>query len=96
MKYIRCDWIHSSSEDPVVLYSELDDDRWETRKVEIYADGRCGSASQSESFGGAQLGLEPTPSFEEINSDPQFRLVEIEKREFEEIWSRRLQPGHTF
>jgi hypothetical protein len=31
------------------IYSELDEERWETRKIEIFADGRIGFASASES-----------------------------------------------
>lgn len=32
-------------DEPVMLYSELNDDMWETRKVEVYADGRSDFAN---------------------------------------------------
>jgi hypothetical protein len=89
MKYFRCEWLHSDPDYPVVLYSEIDDERWETRKVDIYADGRRGFASQTEQSGHTQLGIESVPSFEEINSDPEFKLVEIERTEFEQVWAQR-------
>jgi hypothetical protein len=89
MKYIRCNWIHSDPNDPVVMYSELDDANWETRKVDVFADGHCGFASETESFGNTFLGLEPVPPFDEINRDPQFELVEIQHSEFEQIWIQR-------
>src|SRR5262249_25192281 len=38
-EWIRVEWRHDSPDDPVVLYSELDAERWETRKVDVYADG---------------------------------------------------------
>jgi len=34
MKYIKVSWRHVHAEEPVLLYSELDDLHWETRKVE--------------------------------------------------------------
>ena len=92
MKYIRCNWIHANREYPVILYSELDDANWETRKVEVYADGHCGFASEVESAGGTFLGLESVPPFEEINSDPEFECAEIQQAEFDEVWARRHLP----
>jgi hypothetical protein len=41
MKYVKVRWNHALPNEPVVLYSELDDQMWETRKVEVYADGRA-------------------------------------------------------
>jgi hypothetical protein len=43
---------------PVVLYSELDDNRFEVRKVEVFRDGRLGYADAVRSSGGTGLGLE--------------------------------------
>jgi hypothetical protein len=37
MKYIRVKWIHSLPNEPITLFSELDDDRYEVRKLEIFA-----------------------------------------------------------
>lgn len=89
MRYIRVNWEHSSSTDPVILYSEIDDAGYECRKVEVFRDGYCGFASKSESSADTALGIEPLPSFAEIASDPEFTLAEIDQLEFESIWSRR-------
>ena len=35
MTYIRVEWKYSFANEPVWLYSELDDLRWEVRKVEV-------------------------------------------------------------
>jgi hypothetical protein len=93
MKYLRCNWIHSNPHDPVVLYSELDDANWETRKVEVYADGHCGFASEAESSGDTRLGLEPVPPFDEIDSDPELELVEIQQAEFVQMWACTFLAG---
>jgi hypothetical protein len=89
MKYIRVKWIHSIATEPVLLYSELDDNRWETRKVEIYADGRSDFASMFESKGNTRLGKEPVPLLSDIALDSEFEPAEISQEEFEQIWTAR-------
>ena len=86
MMYIQVKWDHSLSYEPVILYSEIDENRWEVRKVEVYADGRMGFASSSESKGGSGLSKEPLPSMAEIAADPQFKPAEVDQIEFERIW----------
>lgn len=36
MKYIKVIWMHSFDDEPTELYSEIDDERYETRKVEFF------------------------------------------------------------
>lgn len=45
MEYIKVRWIHDHEDEPILLYSELDHDRFELRKVEVYEDGSAGWAS---------------------------------------------------
>ena|SRR6185295_2255196 len=87
MRYLRVKWKHSFSDEPVWLYTELDDNRCEVRKVEAYSDGRQDFASESESSGDTRLSLEPIPPLGEIASDPQFEPVEISAGEFERVWA---------
>jgi hypothetical protein len=91
MKYIKVKWVHFHPDEPTLLYSELDDARWEIRKVEIFPDGRIGYASSIEATSATKtrLSIEPLPPFDEIAADPQFQPVEITKDEFEAVWSRR-------
>ncbi|WP_363122231.1 DUF6881 domain-containing protein [Gilliamella apicola] len=35
-------WIHKNKDEPIELYSELDEDRYETKKVEIFIDDTAG------------------------------------------------------
>jgi hypothetical protein len=88
MTYMRVKWKHSLNSEPQLIYSELDDQRWELRKVEVYADGHAGYASSSESRGGSGLSKEPLPSLEEIASDAQFEPVEVDQAEFERMWAK--------
>lgn len=84
--YIRVRWLHSSPDDPIELWSELDVDRAEVRKVEMWADGRIGYASDAEEGGGTRLGEIAVPSLSEINLDPQFRAGAVAGAEFESRW----------
>ena len=84
--FIRVYWRHSSPDEPVELLSELDGERFEVRKVEIWADGRSGYASQAEEVGGTRLGELPVPPLSEIAADPQFEPHEISEAEFDQRW----------
>jgi uncharacterized protein DUF6881 len=89
MNYIRVRWLHEDRDYPILLISELDAGRWETRKVEVFADGSIGYASKDEEVGGTALGDLPVPSLQEIASDPQFLAEEITGEQFESIWVAR-------
>jgi hypothetical protein len=97
MTYIRVVWKHSFEDQPILLFSELDDDRWETRKVEVFRDGRVAYADGKSEFGGAVLGEKRVPPQSEIASDPQFLPSEITRDDFEIIWAQKtgfIDPNH--
>ena len=91
MQYLLVEWIHSLSDEPVLLYSEISDDRRELRKIEIFRDGSASFADSVRTTGSTMLSLEALPTLEEIASDPQFRPKLIDRSEFEEAW-KRLTP----
>jgi hypothetical protein len=93
MEYIFVKWLHNDPEYPVLLYSELDERRFETRKVEIFLDGTKGYASEFEECR-TDLGYVPVPTLSEIAEDPQFEPFEITREEFEKVWfQRKSKPG---
>ncbi len=94
MRYIRVRWHHDSCDEPIELLSELDDDSWEVRKVEVFADGHVEFAGRGERSGLTGLGEVPIPSIEEIASDHQFSPEEITKTEFESVWEAARSVGH--
>ena len=87
MRYIKVKWRHASDSEPVLLYSELDDNRFEVRKVEVYADGRCGYADGVSNSGDTRLGEVPVPPLDEIAADSDFEPTEIAREEFDEAWT---------
>ena len=61
MHYIRTFWHHDNPDFPIVLMSELDDARMETRKLEFYTSGRLAWAGPGDAKG----------------SDPQHNSTEL-------------------
>jgi hypothetical protein len=89
MIYLRVRWKHSDPGYPTTLYSEIDESRWERRKIDIYPDGRWGYADAREKVGETGLGEAPTPTLEELNANSEFEATEIQKSEFEKLWDVR-------
>src|SRR5262252_4301172 len=88
MEYIDVSWKHKKRDYPVRLVSELDDRRYEKRKLEFFANGSVGFASKDHSALGTRLGKEPVPALNEMNVDPQFQGTAIDGAVFETLWRR--------
>ena len=88
MKYIDVAWRHDFVDEPVRLVSELDELRFETRKLEFFRDGRVGFAYADIEMLDTRLGYLQCPPVDEINADPQFHVVELSAQEFERLWAR--------
>jgi hypothetical protein len=89
MTYLCVKWLHKLSDEPVLLFSELDAHRLETRKVEVFRDGRQGFASRNEESGGSFLAELPTPELEILAADSEFEPAIISAAEFEKVWAGR-------
>ncbi len=95
MKYIKVRWLHTDSAYPIDLFSELDEERWERRKVDVFANGTlvyAGPGVFSETPM-CDLGEEPVPHLDEIAADPEFEPEEISKDEFELIWAKATKQS---
>lgn len=91
--YLYSKWKNAPVDSPVEFYSELDGNRWETRKVEVFPDGRLGYASSTKSTLDTDLAIVPIPSVAEIESQLEFDVRLIKAEEFEAIWERAIaQP----
>lgn len=84
--FIKALWHHDNQEYPIELYSELGEDGFEVRKVEVYANGTYGFAHSQSHSPNTHLGEKPVPSVAEINKDSQFHAIEIAQSEFDVIW----------
>ncbi len=86
MTYLRVEWMHDFANEPVEIFSELDSDRKETRKVERFADGTLHFAGPEGDSGSTFLSEKPLPELNAIAADPQFRPTIIGKENFEHAW----------
>jgi hypothetical protein len=86
MHYIDVKWLHAGPEDPVRLVSELGPDRYETRKIEFFLDGRVGYAPKDAATYYTRLGQAPGPALVEVNVQSEFSAIKISAAEFEDLW----------
>jgi hypothetical protein len=91
MIYIKVRWKHDDPNDPILLYSEMDDEHWEVRKVEVFPNGSFGYADRATSRGTTLLGLEPIPTLSKIAANPEFEPAAIAKDEFEAVWLKAVR-----
>jgi hypothetical protein len=84
--YIHSTWRSAPADSPVEFFSELDGQRFETRKIEVFRDGRFGFASSNGTALDTRLAIEPVPSLNEIRSQREFEVAEISKEAFEAKW----------
>ena len=87
--YLLVRWNNAPPGMPAEMWSELDDERSEIRKVEVWSDGRVGYAVGSEEVGGTRLSISPIPSVEDISAQLPFEPIEISEAEFEARWQDR-------
>ena len=95
MRYSRLQWTHSSMTEPVEILSEHDEQGWERRKIEVFRDGSMGFASSSESVRGSKLSVIPCPPDEEVLDEPEFRIFEMAKAEFERAWDKARKVNNV-
>jgi hypothetical protein len=87
--YLRVERHHDRADEPVVLYSELDEARYEVRKIEEYRDGRMTWASlRAGSSGTTRLGEQPTPSLRALNEVGELVATEIDRAVFESVFDQ--------
>jgi hypothetical protein len=86
--YIRLRWKHTNEKDPVVLYSELDESRYEVRKIEEFIGGRMTYAEGRGTSGDTRLGELPVPELAQLAANPDFEPEAMSRHAFEELWDK--------
>lgn len=87
MEYVLLEWFHDIEDEPYLIYSEIDNQRYETRKIEVFKNGtylRCGEEILNSSIDLADIAF--PENIDEINQDKQFHAKYITKKDFEKIW----------
>lgn len=93
MEYVKVEWRHEFKDEPVVYFSELGGDRHETRKVQVYRDGRMEWSDESHETASVGLSEIPFPDLAEISGQPEFEAESIGAEDFERVWNAALAAG---
>ncbi len=64
----------------------------ETRKIEVFVDGRMDWASAEGASSSTMLAEGLMPSMSDLQSDPQFEPEEIAADQFDLVWGNATQP----
>lgn len=88
--FIHVRWLHNLNTEPVELWSELNAQREEVRKLEIWQDGRIGYAVGKVEVGGSRLSEGTVPYWNDIAHKPEFELQEISRFAFETCWDSKV------
>lgn len=86
MRYAFVRWIHSFPDEPILLLSEIDDQGYERRKIDVFSDGSFVSATQAFSNEATYLSSERFPELSEINLSEEFDAVAGTAEVFELFW----------
>lgn len=91
MKYIKIHWKHNFPADPEFIYSEIDEDGYEVRKVEIFKNGTSIVYSDKINPDGLAEGEYPSLSDLTFEEDVEsMTATEINKDEFCKIWNEKI------
>ncbi len=95
MIYMKTLWIHNYDNEPIILYSELDNERYEVRQIWVYDDQSYEIASEEYDTDESFLSPVPYPSIDEIRNanteDDVFEPELITKEDFEIVWKNALR-----
>ncbi len=97
MRYVLAEWDHELEDEPYLIYSELDESRRETRRVEFYRNGITFSYGGERGNEGA-LAQEPFPEDLRDLQPPEGELSarEISPGLFYEIWNQAQERPDGF
>lgn len=90
--WIRGEW-DSRPEEPFILHSALNGERFEVRKLEQFRDGRVGFAGEFARTASTWLGTEAVPSIDEINGSSELEAASISRAEFDEAWISAIRAA---
>lgn len=83
MRYFRTYWNQSSLEYATWIYSEVDNNGFETRKIELFLDGHYNYFDETTPF---DLGEFLTDEeIQEVNKESEVHMLEIRREDFEQV-----------
>ncbi len=95
MNYVLTEWDHDLDDEPYLVYSELDGDRMEVRKVEFFRNGICFSYGGERGNEGA-LSKVPFPEDLRTAAGEAGECRSISRQLFQEIWNQAQERPDGF
>ena len=92
MDYWKVEWHHDFTEEPIVLFSEIGEDGYETRKIQLYRDGRLLKADEAHENGTIGLSEIPVGDIADVAAQAEFSAWVISKSDFYEVWDQASWP----
>lgn len=92
MEYWKVEWHHDFTEEPTVLFSEIGDDGYETRKVQVYRDGRILKADEEHEHALIGLSEIPVGDIADVAAQAEFSAWVISKSDFYKVWDQADWP----
>lgn len=86
--YLLVNWQLDAPGDPVRIYEEVSEERYEFRKVEEFADGRLLRSDRVSPELPTSLAWEPLPPADEIVAQPEFTVEPLTAVAFESVWAQ--------
>lgn len=83
MEYVKYYWEYIDEETPVLIFAELDEERYSTRQADVFSDRHIEILGDKEEY----VSEAPYPSNDEINDMGEFKIFNISKSEFEHVWN---------
>jgi len=88
VEYWKVEWHHGFEKEPVLFHHEIGPDRWETRRVQGYRDGRLLRADAEHETAEVGLGEIPFGDIADVAAQEEFSARVSSRPEFEEAWRR--------
>lgn len=95
MQYSKLIWKHCEYDLPVEILSEYDSVGWETRKVEVFADGSLGFAGPQSYSGSTRLSLIQRPADADVVNDNEYRIEPLSAADFERGWKAAVSKSNA-
>jgi hypothetical protein len=86
--HLKVQWHHDYPDEPVILFSEVGEDGYEIRKVQVFPDGQLEWADEYRETNRTGLSEAPIGTMDEIAAQEEFIPEAISRQEFEAIWQQ--------
>lgn len=97
MDYVLVEWAHDLDDEPYLVYSELDGDRREMRKIEFFRNGICFSYGAERGNEGALADVPFPEDLRTITGEAgECTARPISRQLFQEVWNQAQERPDGF